>query len=93
MGGGLLAVCFWRLQSSLSIVAPSSTSLNLKLYMGYFLSSLAMGIMIFVRAPQYQDDIDLFMKVRDHFLKENGMAWTAGLDFPDGFEPSSTAGF
>jgi hypothetical protein len=52
--------------------------------MGYFLSSLAMGIMIFVRAPQYQDDIDLLMKVRDHFMKENGMTWTAGLDFPDG---------
>jgi hypothetical protein len=87
MGGGLMAVCFWRLQNYLYPTAPNSAALVLKLYMAYFALMFVVGINMFLRAPQYEEDMQMFIRVRDHFLEKNGMTWTKGLAFPDGFEP------
>jgi hypothetical protein len=37
------------------------------------------------RADAHADEIALFQRVRDHFM-QNGMAWSDGLEYPDGFQ-------
>ena len=58
-------------------------------YHAYLLVVLAVVLgacaWIHTRAPRFQADIDVFMRVRDHFLK-NGMTWSKGLAYPDGFQ-------
>lgn len=85
LGGGLLALSFWRLETSLQKVAPSSTKLVLNLYMVYFLITVLVALNMVRLAPVYAAELELFVQVRDFFLKENGMTWTKGLEFPNGF--------
>ena len=55
-------------------------------YLGVVLAVvLGTCVWIHTRAPRFQAEIDDFLRVRDHFLK-NGMAWSEGLAFPDGFQ-------
>ena len=50
------------------------------------LLALSCGV-VASRADAYSEEIVLFKRVRDHFLMENGMTWSPGLEYPDGFQP------
>jgi hypothetical protein len=86
LGVGLHALCFWRLQSSLSATAPASSRLLLNLYMGYGLVFVAAAALVVYRAPQFEAEMDFFAQVRHYFWTENNMTWTKGMELPDGFD-------
>jgi hypothetical protein len=85
LGGAFLAVSFWRLESSLSISAPISTKLLLNLYLLYFLVTVVVGLNMVRLASKYDADVEMLMRVRDYFMKDNGMTWREGYDLPNGF--------
>ena len=85
LGGALLAVSFWRLERSLSVSAPLSTKLLLNLYLIYFAVTVLVGLNMVRLAPKYDADVEMLMRVRDYFMKDNGMTWREGYDLPNGF--------
>jgi hypothetical protein len=84
LGAGLMIVCFWRIETSLAVSAPQSTKLLLQLYLIYLTATVFVGLIMWRRAPTYEVEMEMFVQVRDFFLKENGMKWTKGLELPDG---------
>ena len=85
LGGAFLAVSFWRLERSLSISAPLSTKLLLNLYLIYFAVTVLVGLNMVRLAPKYDADVEMLMRVRANFMKDNGMTWREGYDLPNGF--------
>ena len=85
LGGALLAVSFWRLERSLSVSAPLSTKLLLNLYLIYFAVTVLVGLNMVRLAPKYDADVEMLMRVRANFMKDNGMTWREGYDLPNGF--------
>ena len=85
MGGGLMALSFWRLQSSLQKLAPASAQLVLTMYLVYIFVTVLVGVNMVVRSAMFVEDMAFFASVRDHFFNKNRMTWTKGEAFPDGW--------
>ena len=41
------------------------------------------------RIPLFPSEVELLIRVREHFLEENGMRWSAGQLYPNGFVPET----
>lgn len=84
-GGGLQVLCLWRLQSSLFETAPNTSKLVLNLNLVYGTVATVVAMIMVYRAPQFEAEMQMFIHVRDFFMKENNMTWSKGLELPNGF--------
>lgn len=86
LGAGLQALCFWRVESSLSKSAPATSQFLLNMYLLYGVVAMTVAGLMVYRAPQFQVEMDFYTHVRDYFWNSNNMTWTKGMDLPDGFD-------
>ncbi len=66
---------------------PSLASPRCRLnYLAAIAAALAVVIgWVYSRAGAFEAEIALYMRVRAHFVEANGLKWSAGLKYPDGF--------
>ena len=53
------------------------------------LAAAAIGTALWIsyRVPRFHDEVSTLRRVRHYFLEVNGMRWSAGSRYPDGFVP------
>lgn len=83
-------ISLWRVHCYLDAGADA-----LRNYHAWLLALAAMcvGVCAWIssRADEYAAEIAILIRVREHFNNQNGMTWSAGLEYPDGFVLDPTA--